>query len=250
MTLYLTRVLQLGFLGALFVAFMGLSAAFPFFPSPAKVLGTTVTFLTTGEIYPHLGITLYETGFGFALSIVFGVAIGMALATNRTVGEIFEPLILSAYAVPKIILLPLLLTIFGVGLEAKVANAAIHGIFPVILNTVVGVREVNRVLLKLGRSMKATRWQTFQKIIFPSMVLPVFTGFRIAVGLAFLGALLAELFESKMGLGFLVTHFYNTAQIPKMLAVILFVFILTMSVNAGMKRTENSLSRWRVVWTF
>ncbi len=158
-------------------------------------------------------------------------------------------MILSAYAVPKIILLPLLLTIFGVGLEAKVANAAIHGIFPVILNTVVGVREVNRVLLKLGRSMKATRWQTFQKIIFPSMVLPVFTGFRIAVGLAFLGALLAELFESKMGLGFLVTHFYNTTQIPKMLAVILFVFLLTMSVNAGMKRIENSLSRWRAVWT-
>ncbi len=250
MTAHLTRVLQLGLLGVLFVAFMGLSAAFPFFPSPATVLGTTVTFLKTGEIYPHLLITLYETGFGLTLAIGFGIAIGMALGTDRTVGEIFEPLILSAYAVPKIILLPLLLTIFGVGLEAKIANAAIHGIFPVILNTVVGVREVNRVLLKLGRSMSATRWQTFQKIIFPSMVLPVFTGLRIAVGLAFLGSLLAELFESKMGLGFLVIHFYNTAQISKMLGVILFVFVLTMSVNAGMKRVENSLSRWRVAWTF
>ena len=250
MTLSITRALQVGLLGLLFVAFMGLSAAFPFFPSPARVLGTTVTFLTTGEIYPHLLITLYETGLGFAFSVVVGIAVGTALGTNRTIGETFEPIILSAYAVPKIILLPLLLMIFGVGLEAKVANAAIHGVFPVILNTVVGVREVNRILLKLARSMNASRWQTFQKITFPSMVLPVFTGLRIALGFAFLGSLLAELFESKIGLGFLVTHFYNTTQISKMLAVILFVFILIMSINAGMKRMENSLSRWRVAWTF
>lgn len=250
MTLYLTRGLQVVLFGALFVAFMALSAAFPFFPSPAAVLGTTVSFLTTGEIYPHLLITVYESGFGFVVAIVAGLVVGMALGTNRTIDEIFEPLILSAYAVPKIVLLPLLLTIFGVGLEAKIANAAVHAVFPVLLNTVVGVRDVNAILLKLGRSMRATRWQMFQKIIFPSMVLPVFTGLRLALGLAVLGSLLAELFESKMGLGFLVVHFYNSAEVSKMLAVILFVFVLTMAINAGMKRVENSLSRWRVAWTF
>lgn len=250
MTLYLTRALQLALFGVLFVGFIGLSAAFPFFPSPAAVLGTTVTFLTTGDIYPHLLITLYESGVGFAVAIVVGIAIGLALGSNRTIGDIFEPLILSAYAVPKIVLLPLLLTIFGVGLEAKVANAALHAVFPVLLNTVVGVREVSTILLKLGRSMRATRWQIFQKIVFPSMVLPVFTGLRLGLGLAVLGALLAELFESKMGLGFLVVYFYNTAQISEMLAVILFVFVVTMAINAAMKRTENTLSRWRVAWTF
>lgn len=250
MTLYLTRALQLALFGVLFVAFMGLSAAFPFFPSPAAVLATAATFLTTWEIYPHLLITVYESGLGFAVAIVLGLAAGLALGTQRTVDEIFEPIILSAYAVPKIVLLPLLLMVFGVGLPAKVANAALHAVFPVLLNTVVGVREVNTTLLKLGRSMRATRWQTFQKIVFPSMVLPVFTGLRLGLGLAILGALLAELFESKMGLGFLVVHFYNTAQTSKMLAVILFVFVLTMVVNAVMKRTENGLSRWRVAWRF
>lgn len=250
MTLYLTRALQLALFGVLFVAFMGLSAAFPFFPSPAAVLATAATFLTTWEIYPHLLITVYESGLGFAVAIVLGLAAGLALGTQRTVDEIFEPIILSAYAVPKIVLLPLLLMVFGVGLPAKVANAALHAVFPVLLNTVVGVRDVNTTLLKLGRSMRATRWQTFQKIVFPSMVLPVFTGLRLGLGLAVLGALLAELFESKMGLGFLVVHFYNTAQTSKMLAVILFVFVLTMAVNAVLKRTENGLSRWRVAWRF
>ena len=250
MTRYLTRALQLALFGVLFVAFLGLSAAFPFFPPPAAVLGTAATFLATWEIYPHLVITVYESAVGFVVAIVLGLALGLVLGTNRTIDEVVEPLILSAYAVPKIVLLPLLLMLFGVGLPAKIANAALHAVFPVLLNTVVGVREVNTTLLKLGRSMRATRWQIFQKIVFPSMVLPVFTGLRLGLGLAVLGALLAELFESKMGLGFLVVHFYNTAQPSKMLAVILFVFVLTMAINAVMKRTESALSRWRVAWTF
>lgn len=239
------RLIQAAAVVAVFAGFMGLSAAFPFFPPPAAVLGTTFELLWTGEIYPHLLITLYETGVGFVIAIVLGIAIGLALGSHRVIGEIFEPIILSAYAVPKIILLPILLAFLGVGLEAKIANAAIHGVFPVLLNTVVGVREVNRVLLKLARSMKATRWQTFRKIVFPSAVLPVFTGIRIGLGFTVLGSLLAELFEAKAGLGFLVSHFYNTAQIGKMLAAILFVFILTICVNAGMMRIERSLSRWR-----
>jgi len=249
MTIGVTRTLQIGLLGAGFVGCMGLSAAFPFFPSPASVLATTVTLLRTGEIYPHLLITVYETAVGFAVAIALGLTLGLVLGANRAIGDVFEPLILSGYAVPKIILLPLLMAVFGVGLEAKIANAAIHGVFPVILNTTVGVREVSRVLLKLARSMRATRWQTARKIVFPSMLPHVFAGLRLGLGLAFLGSLLAELFESKLGLGFLVTHFYNTTQVGKMLSVILFVFALTMAVNAGMKRLENRLSRSGVAWT-
>jgi NitT/TauT family transport system permease protein len=172
------------------------------------------------------------------------------LGLSNILAEIFEPIILAAYAVPKIIFLPVLLMIFGVGLSSKIANAALHAVFPIILNTLVGIREVNRIFVKVARSMNATKSQSFRKVYFPSMVLPVFAGLRIALGFAFLGSLLAELFEAKTGLGFLVTHFYNTGQIAKMLAVILLVFVLTMSINAGMKRIENGLSRWRAAWNY
>jgi NitT/TauT family transport system permease protein len=143
-------------------------------------------------------------------------------------------MILSGYAIPKIIFLPLLLIIFGVGLNSKIANAALHAVFPVILNTLVGVRGVNPIFLKVARSMNATRRQTFAKVYFPSLVPPVFAGMRIGLG--------------RMGLGFLVARFYNTGQIAQMLAVILLVFLLTMMVNAGMKTLENRLSRWRATW--
>lgn len=244
----LTRALQLAFLSLAFLFFAGLSGVFPFFPSPFKVLRAAVGVFSSGEIYSHLLVTLYETATGFAIAIILGIWIGVILGASRTLAEIFEPIILSAYAIPKIIFLPLLLTIFGVGLSSKIANATLHAIFPIILNTLVGVREVNRIFVKVALSMNATKGQTFRKVYFPSMVLPVFAGMRIGLGFGFLGSLLAELFEAKKGLGFLVVHFYNTAQIAQMLAVILFVFILTMAINAAMKSSEERLSHWRATW--
>jgi NitT/TauT family transport system permease protein len=244
----LTRAIQLLVLFLTFLFFIGLHQAFPFFPSPFSVLQVAAELFSSGEIYSHLLVTLYETVAGFVIGIVLGIWIGLLLGVNRTLAEIFEPIILSIYAIPKIIFLPLLLMIFGVGMNSKIANATLHAVFPIILNTLVGIREVNRVLVKVARSMNATKGQTFRKVYFPSMVLPVFAGMRIGLGFAFLGSLLAELFEAKTGLGFLVAHFYNTAQIAKMLAVILFVFLLTMSINAGMKGMENRLSRWRATW--
>lgn len=233
-------------LGVLFFVF--LSRAFPFFPSPWLVSAAAAELFSTGEIYSHLFVTLYEAVTGLLIGIVLGISIGVALGVNRKLSDVFEPIILSGYAIPKIIFLPVLLMIFGVGVNSKIANAALHAVFPIILNTLVGIREVNRVLVKVARSLNATKIQTFSNVYYPSMVLPLFAGMRIALGFAFLGSLLAELFEAQTGLGFLVTHFYNTAQIAKMLAAITFVFILTMSINAGMKGIENHLSRWRATW--
>lgn len=244
----LIHALQLLILFLALLLFLGLSRAFPFFPSPFKVLWAAAEMFFTDEITSHLLVTLYETLAGFGIAIVLGLWIGLVLGVSRTLAEIFEPIILSGYAIPKIIFLPLLLMIFGVGLNSKIANAALHAIFPIILNTLVGVREVNRIFVKVALSMNATRGQTFRKVYFPSMVLPVFAGMRIGLGFAFLGSLLAELFEARTGLGFLVAHYYNAAEIAKMLAVILLVFLLTMSINAIMKGIEERLSRWRGTW--
>lgn len=244
----LIRALQLLIISLALLFFHGLSLAFPFFPSPLKVLTAVGELFFSGDIYSHMLVTLYETMAGFVIAVLLGIWIGLLLGVSRVLTEVFEPIILSAYAIPKIIFLPLLLMIFGVGLNSKIANAGLHAIFPIILNTTVGIREVSLILVKAARSMNATRWQIFRKVYFPSTVLPVFAGMRIALGFAFLGSLLAELFEAKAGLGFLVVHFYNSAQIAKMFAVILFVFILTITINAGMKSVEDRLNRWRATW--
>jgi NitT/TauT family transport system permease protein len=242
------RTLQLLLFLAAFAFFAGVSRAFPFFPSPSRVLSAALALVSTGEINEHLLVTLYETLAGFLIAIFLGAALGFLLGISRLLALILEPIVLSGYAIPKIIFLPLLLMIFGVGLNSKIANAALHAVFPVILNTFVGIREVNQIFLKVARSMKATRLQIFAKVYFPSMVLPLFAGMRIGLGFGFLGSLLAELFEARIGLGFLVARFYNTGQVAEMLAVILLVFLLTVAVNGGMKALESRLSRWREGW--
>jgi NitT/TauT family transport system permease protein len=242
------RLLQLFLLLLAFLFFLAVSRSFPFFPAPVRVFAAAGALIASGEIFPHLLVTLYETLAGFLIAVLLGVWIGLFLGLHRLLALVFEPIILSGYAIPKIIFLPLLLIIFGVGLSSKIANAALHAVFPVILNTLVGIREVNPIFLKVARSMNAGRTQTFAKIYFPSVVPTVFAGMRIGLGFGFLGSLLAELFEARLGLGFLVARFYNAGQIAEMLAVILLVFLLTMTVNAGMKAIENRLSRWRATW--
>jgi NitT/TauT family transport system permease protein len=244
----LVRAVQVSALLLVFLAFAALSVAFPYFPPPHRVLAAAGQLFAGGEIYSHLLVTLYETAGGFAFAVVLGVWLGLLLGISRYLTEVFEPVVLSFYAVPKIIFLPLLLMIFGIGTGSKIANTALHAVFPILLNTAVGVRGVNRNFIKVARSMNATRTQLFAKVYFPSIVLPVFAGMRIGLGFGFLGALLAELFESQVGLGYLVAHYYNIGQVAQMLAVILLVFLLTISINAGMKRVENGLGRWRAAW--
>lgn len=219
----------------------------PFLPSPPAVGAAALDLVARGEFYRHLGITLYEAATGLAIAAALGVAFGIAIGANRTLTEFLNPIILALYSVPKIVFLPILLMIFGTGLPPKIANAAIHAFFPIVLNSLVGMREVNRLQLKTARSMRATPLQIVRAVYLPSMVLPVVAGIRLGLGLAFLGALLAELFESKSGIGTIVTQFYNQGRIDQMLAVILVVFGLILALNALMKRLEDSLSRWRRV---
>jgi NitT/TauT family transport system permease protein len=232
------------------VVFLALaSTVFPFLPSPVAVGQATVKLVGRQDVYGHFALTIYEALSGYAIAAVLGVLTGVAVGASRTLTDMLNPIILALYSVPKIIFLPLLMIIFGVGLPPKIANAALHAFFPIVLNALVGMREVERVHLKVARSMSATRWQILRHVFLPSMVLPVFAGLRLGLGLAFMGALLAELFESKAGIGYLVHQFYNQALIAEMLAIIIVVFCLILLLNAGMKKIENSLTRWRRSWT-
>lgn len=217
----------------------------PVLPSGTSVVVAAAKLVAWGEAYGQFGITTFEALAGFAIGTVLGIAVGAAVGASRTATEVLNPIILAIYAVPKIIFLPLLMMIFGVGLAPKIANAAVHAFFPIMLNSLVGMREVDRIHIKVARSMSASRLHIARKVYLPAMVLPVFAGIRLGLGLAFMGALLAELFESKVGVGYMVIRSYNAGEIAGMLAVIAVVFALILAMNAGMQRAENWLSRWR-----
>lgn len=228
------------------VAFLAVAhRLYPFLPAPLAVAQATVDLAGNRDFYRHLGVTLYESLTGLSIAALLGIGLGVFVGASRGATEFFTPLVSALYSIPKIILLPILLTIFGPGLPPKIANAALHAVFPILLNSLVGMREINRMHLKVARSMLATRAQITLKIYLPGMVLPVFAGVRLGLGLAIMGALLAELFEANAGVGFFITQFYTRGQIAEMIAIVLALFALILAINAGMAWAESRLSRWR-----
>lgn len=222
-----------------------LSLVDPLIPPPPDIVAACMDLLTSQVFYLHLWVTVHETLLGLGFAAILGVALGAIIGSSQGATNFFNPIILALYSVPKIVFLPILLMVFGVGMGPKIANAALHAVFPILLNTLVATAEVNVLLIKTARSMRATRLQTFRYVLLPSMVLPVFAGLKLGIGLSFLGALLAELFESTAGVAFLISRFYNEGRIADMLAVIVVLILIIVSVNSIMKVFENRLSRWR-----
>ena len=115
-------------------------------------------------------------------------------------------MIVSLYAIPKLTLYPILLLAFGLGLSAKVAFGVIHGVIPIILFTLAAVRNTKPILIKTGRVLKLSRWQMVRWILFPAAIPEIFTGLRVGFALTLIGSLLAEMFASQRGLGYLLMN--------------------------------------------
>lgn len=228
------------------ISFLGFGNwLYPFLPGPWPVAKAIAGLATTPTVYQHFGVTFLESLIGLLIATILGVGFGISVGMNRRATEFLTPVVMALYSVPKIILLPILLMLFGAGMPPKIANAALHAIFPILLNSLVGMREIDRIHLKTARSMLATRTQMVTKIYLPSMVLPVFAGIRLGLGLAIMGALLAELFEANAGIGYLVIQFYNKALIAEMIGITVVLFALILIINAVTARVERRLSRWR-----
>lgn len=222
-----------------------LSLVDPLIPPPHEIAAACWDLLASRTFYLHLWVTVHEALIGLGIAGILGIGLGVAIGSSKAVTTFFNPIILALYSVPKIVFLPILLMVFGVGAGPKIANAALHAVFPILLNALVATAEANVLLLKAAKSMRATRLQVFRYVLLPGMVLPVFAGLKLGIGLGFLGALLAELFESTAGIAFLITRFYNEGRIADMLAVITILILIIVIVNAIMKAIENRLSRWR-----
>lgn len=235
--------LQIAAFIALILILKALSATSALIPSPSALGRALIDLLSRGDIATHLGVTLYEAFSGLLLATLCGATFGIVVGASRTATEFINPVVLALYSVPKIIFLPILLIAFGPGSSAKIANATIHAVFPILLSAMIGMRQIPAIQLSVAESMLATRVQTVRHVYLPNMYLPLLTGIRLGTGLAFMGALLAELFESKAGVGYLINQLYSKGEIGEMLGLIFVMFLIILGLNALMKRLEGKLVR-------
>jgi NitT/TauT family transport system permease protein len=157
-----------------------------------------------GLFLGHAWVTMYETVAGFALAVVVGVVAAALIVIVPAVRDVLMPVLLILQLVPKVAVAPILLIWFGYGLLPKVIIAFLVAFFPIVVNTASGLAAVERELLELSRSLEATRWQTFWKFRIPTALPELFSGMKIAITLAVIGAIIGEFVGGNKGLGYLI----------------------------------------------
>jgi NitT/TauT family transport system permease protein len=205
-------------------------------PSLAAIAAAIADLLTSASFYWNLELTLIEVGVSLLLGSGAGVVVGLALGVRRFAGKAFEPYMHYLAPTPKIVFLPILLVLFGVGPGSKIAMGTLSCFFPMVLSVASGVRQVDPVLLRVGRSFHLSLLQTVRKIYLPALVPPIATGLKLGTGVAIIGCLLAEIKMSNRGLGFLIMQYYAQFRIPYMYAALLIAFATAAGGNALIAR--------------
>jgi NitT/TauT family transport system permease protein len=214
-------------------------------PSSFVVLGSIVRQLSSADFYGHLWRTLYEVVVGFAFGSLAAVATGLALGSRKFADRAAAPYIQGLASTPKIVFLPILMLLFGVGAGSKIAMGGLSAFFPVVIATASGMSGIDPVLVRVARSFHASSWQIVRKVYLPALVEPMVSGMRLGLGVAIIGALLAEIKFSNRGLGHLAIQHYNLFHVADMYAVLLITFGLAVAANAAMTRVSTRLVRRR-----
>jgi len=189
-----------------------------------------------------LWMCVVEIAAAYALSIVFGVVVGLLVGASRFSRGAFFPIVLLLYAIPQVSLLPLVILMFGLGPAAKIAFGFSHGVFPIIVNVVAGMRDVKELHLRAARSMGASRADTVRHVILPHMVPSLFTGLRLGMTMTLLGVILAELYVSQGGVGYYTRVFAESYSPAPLFALIGCLAVIAILFNELVRIAENSLT--------
>ncbi|WP_194814867.1 ABC transporter permease [Nocardia sp. XZ_19_385] len=217
-----------------------------FLPPFTVVAEAFADLVRSGEMWNHVSTSLGRsvTGFGFALTIA--VPLGIAIAWYKPVSELLNPILELFRNTAALALLPVFVLILGIGETSKVALVFYASSFPILLNTITGVRTVDPLLVKSAVSLGLKPIRLFQKVILPAAIPSIFTGLRMAAASSILVLLAAEMVGARAGLGYLITAAQQNFQIPDMYAGILAISLLGLTFNGLLVTLERRFSRWRV----
>jgi len=200
-----------------------------------KVSGTGMVI---PSFYWHLYVTISEVATALVIGGFAGLAIGLALGANPFLARAFERYLYYLGPTPKIVFFPVMIMWFGVGVESKIAMGTLSCFFPVVLSAAAGMRQIDGVLIRVGRSFRLSTSQMVTKIYLPAMREPIVNGVRLGMGVAMIGTLLAETKLSNKGVGFMIIDAYNTFDMPRMYAVLTVLFVIAIGVNALVGRAS------------
>jgi len=220
----------------------------PFFiSSPSDVAVKLWALLASGKLVYHATYTAVHALAGFALGAAAGMAVGLALGRWNRLAEVLDPFLMGFYSVPKIALAPLFILWFGVGTEMKVLFVAMIVFLLVFLNTYTGVRSVSREQITILKLMQASEVQILAKVVLPSAVTWVFTGLRLSVPYALIGAIMGEMLASNRGLGYVLAEATAQFDTGGAFAGLIAIIAMAMVLNATVRVAERKAMPWKQI---
>lgn len=253
------RIWQWGLLAAIFVFWWAMTkpglipafffsddsqAAF-FFGEPVIILQRIWEWFAGGDIYSHLGVTLYETVMAFVIGTVAGLAVGLWLALSPVAAAVADPFIKGFNSMPRVILAPIFAVWFGLGPASKIALGFTLVFFIVFFNVYQGVREVNPNVLASAKMLGATRRQLLRYVYLPSAMSWVFSSLHTSVGMAFVAAVIGEYLGSAEGVGYLILQAETTFDMNTVMAGILVLTACALILDRIVTEVEKRLMRWQ-----
>jgi len=222
-----------------------------FFSKPSDIVGRLYTWVTEGtsegSLWYHLWVTMEESMLGFVTGAVAGVIAGIALGRNRMLADVFSVYIKVINSIPRVVLAPIFIMIFGLGLTSKVALSFVMVFFVVFANAFQGVREADRNLIANAQILGAKDWQLTRSVVIPSAMSWIFASLHVSFGFAIIGAIVGEFVGARFGIGLLINVAKGSFDAAGMYAAIVIVMVVALAAEYLMTLVENRLAKWRPV---
>jgi ABC-type nitrate/sulfonate/bicarbonate transport system permease component len=216
-----------------------------FFVPLSDVAAELMKLAASGELARHVGASFKAIGYGMALAVVVGDAYGIALGASRTLSDYTEVYLNALYATPLVAIAPLLILWFGIGIASKVAVVFLISVFPIVISTASGVRNVDLHFLDVARAFGATPRQVVAKVMVPAALPFVLTGVRLAIGRAIVGVVIGEVFGASAGLGYLIYTSGQTFDVPALFVGVLCLAVAGVALTWALQALERRLVRWK-----
>jgi ABC-type nitrate/sulfonate/bicarbonate transport system permease component len=216
-----------------------------FFSGPSAIAKQFKYLLTEGTLLADMAFSGKNFALGLGLAIVSGVILGVIVGWYRRIRLVLDPFLSALYATPRIAMIPLIIIWFGIDMKSKVFIVFMSAFFPVLVNTVSGVRNLDADLLKAARAFCATDWQIFKTLAVPGSVPFILTGIRQGVALGLIGVVVGEMFGGSEGVGFLVAYGGQTFQTDTVFVGVIIIAVSGMLLTFLTEKLERRFSRWR-----
>lgn len=216
-----------------------------FLPGPMDIANAFGAYIAKGQIWPDMWISGQELMYGFALSIIVGLPVGILMGWYRRLNEALDPFVTFFYSIPRVALTPLLIVWFGIGINSKIAVVFLGAIFAIVINTAAGVRNLDPALIKAARSFGASDAQLFRTIVLPGSVPFILTGLRLGLGHALTGVVVGELVAAQAGVGMMMATAGATFQTSKVFVGLVIFAVWGLVMTNILSRIEQRFQSWK-----